>query len=78
MGSEPEELVGSPELVMPGHDSRCLVRTDWSHRALGSFDWDDLVTSGRAGVNRVRHLAHSVGNAGVPYTERYMDYIRGA
>ena len=54
MGSEPEELVGSPELVMPRLDNRCLVRSDWSLRARGSFDWDDIVASGRADVKRVR------------------------
>ena len=78
VGSEPEELVGSPELVMPRLDSRCLVRTDWSLRALGSFDWDDIVASGRVDVKRVRNLANSVGTAGVTYTERYMDYVCGA
>ena len=46
VGSEPEELFGSRELVMPRLDSRCLVRTDWSLRARGSFDWDNIVTSG--------------------------------
>ena len=46
VGSEPEELVGSPELVMPRLDSRCLSRTDWSLRARGSFDSDDILTSG--------------------------------
>ena len=59
-------------------DSGCLVRTDWSLRARGSFDWDDIVTSGRADVKRVRDLANCVGTAGVTYTERYMDYVRGA
>ena len=78
VGSEPEEGVGSPELVMPGLDSRSLVRTDWSLRAPVSFDWDEIVTSGRAGVKSVRDLANSVGTAGVTYTERYMDYVRGA
>ena len=78
VGSELEELVGSPELVMPRLDSRCLVRSDWSLRARGSFDWDDILASGRADVKRVRDLANSVGTAGVTYTERYMDYVRGA
>ena len=78
MGSELEELVGSPELVMPRLDNRCLVRSDWSLRVRGSFDWDDIVASGRADVKRVRNLANSVGTAGVTYTERYMDYVRGA
>ena len=59
-------------------DSRCLVRTYWSRRARGSFDWDDIMDSGRADVKRVRDLAHSVGTVGVTYTERYMDYVRGA
>ena len=78
MGSEPEELFGSPELVMPRLDNRCLVRSDWSLRARGSFDWDDIVASGRADVKRIRDLANSVGTAGVTYTERCMDYVRGA
>ena len=78
VGSEPEELVGSPELVMPRPDSRCLVRSDWSLSARGSFDWDDIVASGRADVKRIRDLPNSVGTAGVTYTERYMDYVRGA
>ena len=43
VGSEPEELVGSPELVMPRLDNRCLVRSDWSLRGRGSFDWDDIM-----------------------------------
>ena len=30
---------------MPRRDSRCLVRSDWSLRARGSFDWDDIVAS---------------------------------
>ena len=34
--------------------------------------------SGRADVKRVRDLANFVGTAGVTYTERYMDYVRGA
>ena len=55
---------------MPRLDSRCLVRTDWSLPAPGSFDWDYIVTSGRAKVKRFRDLAHSVGTAGVTYTER--------
>ena len=38
VGSEPEELVGSPELIMPRLDIRCLVPSDWSLRARGSFD----------------------------------------
>ena len=63
---------------MPRLDSSCLVRTDWSLRARGSFDWDDIVTSGRADFKRVRDIANSVGTAGVTYTERYMDYVRGA
>ena len=36
------------------------------------------MTSGRANVKRVRDLAQSVGTAGVAYTERYMEYVRGA
>ena len=76
--SDPEELVGSPALVMPLLDSRCLVRTDWSLRARGSFDWDDIVASGLADVKRVRDLASSVGTVCATYTERYMDYVRGA
>ena len=78
VGSEQEELVGSPELVMPRLDSRCLVRSDWSLRARGSFDLDDIVASGRVDVKRVRDLSNSVGTAAVTYTERYMDYFRGA
>ena len=73
VGSEPEELVGSPDLVMPRLYSRCLARMDWSLRARGSFDWDDIATSGRADVKCVRALANSIGTAGVTYTERYMD-----
>ena len=69
VGSEPEELVGALELVMPRLDSRCLVRADWSLRARGSFDWDDIMASGRADVKRVRDLANSVGTAGVTNTE---------
>ena len=56
----------------------CVVRTDWSLRARGSFDWDDIVTSCRADVKRVRDLANSVGTAGGTYTKRYMDYVRCA
>ena len=78
VGSEPEAIVGSPELAMPRLDSRCLVRTDWSLRARGSFDWDDIAASGRADFKFVCDLAHSVGNAGVTYTGRYMHYVRGA
>ena len=78
VGSEPEELLGSLELVMPRRDSRCLVRTVWSLRARGSFHWDDIVASSRADVKRVRDLANFVGTAGVTCTERYMDYVRGA
>ena len=78
VGSEPKQLAGSPELVMPPFDSRCLVRTDWSLRARVSFDWDDIVTSGRADVKLVRDLANSVATAGVKYTERYVDYVRDA
>ena len=78
VGSELEELVGSPELVMPRLDNRCLVRTDWSLHARGSFDWDDIVASGRTAVKRVRDVAHSVWTPGVTCTERYMDYVRGA
>ena len=78
VGSEQEELVASPELATSRLDSRCLVRTDWSLRARGSFDWDDIVNSGRADVKRVSDLAHSVGTADVTYTERCMDYVRGA
>ena len=78
VGSEPEELVGSPELVMPRLDRRCLLRTDWSLRAPVSFDWDDIVTSGRAEIKRARDFANSVGTAGITCTERYMDYVRGA
>ena len=63
---------------MPRLDSCYLFRTYWSLRGRGSFDWDDIVTSGRADVKRVRDLAHSVGTAGVTYTERYMDYVRCA
>ena len=33
------------------------------------------MTSGRAEVKLVRYLAHYVGNAGVSYTERYMEYV---
>ena len=76
--SEPEELVGSPVLVKPRLDSRCPVRLDSSLRARGSFDWDDIVASGRADVKRVHDLASSVGTAGITYTGRYMDYDRGA
>ena len=78
VGSELDELVGSPELVMPRLDSRCLVRTDWWLHARGSFDSDDIVTSGRSEVKRVRDVANSIGTAGITYTERYMDYVRGA
>ena len=74
VGSEPEEFVGSPDLFMSRLDSR----TEWSLRGRGSFDWDNIATSGRADVKRDRVLAHSVGTAGVTYTERYMDYVRGA
>ena len=76
--SEPEEHVDSPELFMPRLHSLCLIRTDWSLRARGSFDWDDILTSGRADVKRVRDLANYVGTAGVTHTERYMDYVRCA
>ena len=59
VGSEPEELVGSPELVMSCLDICCLFRTDWSLRGRGSFDWDDIENNeqGRAsgdGMKRVR------------------------
>ena len=78
VGSETEELFSSPVLVMPRLDSRCLFRTDCSLRGRGSFDRDDILTSGRADVKLVRDLAHSVGTAGIKYTERYMDHVRGA
>ena len=76
--SEPEELVGPHGLVIPSIDSLCLVRTDWSLRARGSFDWGDIVASSRADVKRVSNLANSVGIAGNTYTERYADCVRGA
>ena len=44
-------MVGSPELVMPSLDSRCLVRMYWSLRAHRLFDWDDIVASDRADEN---------------------------
>ena len=78
VGWEPKEFVVSPELVVPRLDSRCLFRTDWSLRGLGWFDWDDIVSSGRADAKSARDLAHSVGTAGVTYTKRYMAYVRGA
>ena len=78
IGTEPGERVGSPELIMPRFDICCLLRTNCSLRGRGSFDWDDIETSGRADVKIVRDLAHSVRTAGISYTERYMEYVRGA
>ena len=59
-------------------DSRFLFRTDWSLRVHGEFAWEDIVSSGRADVKLIRDLSHSVGTAGVTYTERYINYVGGA